>query len=117
MTRLLHRIFAFVALATAAGCAAIPQGSEPASLSPASPQASEGGYPTAQAALMAGTNYAMPPQAESQPMGTNIDMKMNMDMSGHGKQPMKTPGHGGQQDVPVASASQHEHHEGAAPKP
>lgn len=116
MTRLQH-LFVFAALLAAAGCAAIPKGSEPALSGPASPQSSEGGHPMAQVVLMAGTNYAMSPQAEAQPMDMGTNMNMNMDMPGHGTRPMKMPAHGGQEAAPSASPTPQERHEGGALKP
>ena len=116
MTRLLQHMFVFAALVMAAGCAAIPKGSEPASSSPASPHASEGGHPMAQAVLMVGTNYAMSPQAEAQPMDMGTNMNRIMDMPGHGTRPMKMPAHEGQA-TPSAGQNTHEHHEEGPPKP
>ena len=71
----------------------------------------------AQVVLMAGTNYAMSPQAEAQPMDMGTNMNMNMDMPGHGTRPMKMPAHGGQEAAPSASPTPQERHEGGALKP
>ena len=116
MTRLLQHMFVLAALLAGAGCAAIPSGGKPASSSPASPQAPEGGHPLAQAVLMAGTNYAMSAQAEAQPMDMGTNMNRSMDMPEHGTRPMKMPAHEGQA-TPSAGQNTHEHHEERPPKP
>lgn len=108
MTRFLRHICVFAALVMAAGCAAIPNSSEPASASPANPQAYEGGHPMAQAVLMKGANYSMSPQAEAQPM--DMSTNMNMDMPGHGTQRMRMPAHEGQA-APSTRPNTHEHHQ------
>jgi uncharacterized protein YceK len=66
------------------GCASIkPQPSLNAS-GPASPNAAEGAYAMASPVLMAGTNYALPPQPEQQP---------NSDHSTHGQAKQPAQGH------------------------
>ncbi len=66
------------------GCAPLkPQPTLNAS-SPASPSAPEGAYAMASPVLMAGTNYALPPQPEQQP---------NSDHSAHGQTKQPAQGH------------------------
>jgi hypothetical protein len=81
---------------------------------PGGASAAESPLPPAAPILMTGNNYAMPPEAEGQPM--KMDMK---DMPEHGEQPTKTPqpeDRGRTSTKPAATPNTSEHHHDNAPK-
>ena len=63
--------FALITL-IAVGCAAIPTQTEVPSSNPANIHAAEAPFPGAVPLLMSGENYAMSPEADKQPMSTDM---------------------------------------------
>ena len=97
------------------GCAQIAPPSKLSLSDPASPEAAEAIYPAAMPVLMTGTNYAMSPEGQEQPMKMDMPMDRKMDMPTPGSAPMKMHQHEGQAQ-PSAAPKAYEHHEDNAPK-
>jgi hypothetical protein len=88
-----------------AGCARISPPQTVSRINPANPNVAQAGYPAAVPVLMVGTNYAMSPQADAQPVS----------VPEHDSHQMKMPQHEGH-DKTSDQPAKHDHHEHNPPK-
>ena len=97
------RTLTLAAAIGATGCVNVPTQPHLEASNPASPRSPEAPFRTGVSFLAAGNNYAMPPEAEGQPM--------QMDMPEHGG--MQTKGSGHEEHKPPSNqpkaGEQHQH--------